>query len=78
MLLIAVGFAHGFTVLSEVAEVQYKTSNYYNPGIEREVRWNDPEIGVDWKVETPILSKRDKKAPFLAEYLNTHPDPFIP
>lgn len=75
-LLIPVGFGHGFTVLSENAEVQYKTSNYYNPKIERGIRWNDPNIGVDWKTETPILSQRDNTSPFLNELLTKYQNPF--
>ncbi|MCF2141405.1 MAG: dTDP-4-dehydrorhamnose 3,5-epimerase [Candidatus Lokiarchaeota archaeon] len=64
------GFAHGFSVLSETAEIQYKVDEYYNPQLERGILWNDPEIHVDWKVESPILSTRDKKNPSLREYLS--------
>lgn len=77
-LFIPVGFAHGFAVLSEVADFQYKVNNYYNPDLEREIRWDDPAIGVDWKVTDPVLSKRDQASPTLAEYLAAHPDPFEP
>ncbi len=73
---IPVGFAHGFSVLSESAEVQYKVSNYYNPSIERGIKWNDPEIGVEWKTKVPILSERDKKNPDLNEFLDKNKDPF--
>ena len=75
-ILIPIGFAHGFSVLSEHAEVQYKTSNYYDPNLEREVSWNDPDLKIDWKVENPIISNRDKNAPRLRHYLKEHPDPF--
>jgi dTDP-4-dehydrorhamnose 3,5-epimerase len=53
-------FAHGFCVLSEVAEVQYKCSNYHNPRAEKTLAWNDPEVAVPWPVANPILSARDR------------------
>jgi len=62
-----VGFAHGFCVLSEVADVAYKLSSYYDPETEAGIRWDDPEIGVQWPVEGPQLSERDAQAPTLAE-----------
>lgn len=74
--IIPVGYAHGYSVLSETAEVQYKVSDYYNPDREKEVFWNDPSLNIDWKVENPIISNRDKKAPSLLEYLKEHTDPF--
>jgi dTDP-4-dehydrorhamnose 3,5-epimerase len=57
---IPIGYAHGFSVLSEDAEVLYKVSNYYDPKLEQGILWNDTSIGVDWKVKEPILSKRDQ------------------
>ncbi|NEP46459.1 MAG: dTDP-4-dehydrorhamnose 3,5-epimerase [Okeania sp. SIO2H7] len=56
------GFAHGFLVVSEIAEVLYKTTDYYAPQYERSIIWNDPEIGIEWPIEgiTPILSKKDE------------------
>lgn len=75
-ILIPVGFAHGYSVLSEYAEVEYKVSNYYDPKLEREVFWNDPTINIDWKVENPIISKRDKNAPLLDDFLKVHSNPF--
>jgi dTDP-4-dehydrorhamnose 3,5-epimerase len=77
-MLIPIGFAHGFSVLSEFAEVQYKTSNYYDPKIERGIRLDDPEINVDWKVNDLVLSERDQKNPTLSEYIRNNPDPFDP
>jgi dTDP-4-dehydrorhamnose 3,5-epimerase len=56
------GFAHGFYVVSEWAEVLYKTTDYYAPEWERTLLWNDPEVGIDWPLindETPILSHKD-------------------
>ena len=64
-LLIPKGFAHGFLVRSEQALVHYKCSDYYNPAGERGLRWNDPELGIKWDVESPILSEKDKKSPLL-------------
>lgn len=75
-LFVPIGYAHGYAVISETAEVQYKVSNYYNPNIESEVRWNDPTLGIDWKIEHPILSTRDKKAPLLEDFLQMNPHPF--
>jgi dTDP-4-dehydrorhamnose 3,5-epimerase len=53
------GFAHGFCVTSEVAEVEYKCTDVYDPGGEAGVRWNDPDIGIEWPVTDPILSAKD-------------------
>jgi len=54
------GFAHGFLVLSEVAEFLYKTTDYYAPEHERCIRWNDPDLGIDWPFDgTPLLSVKD-------------------
>ena len=57
---IPVGFAHGFCVLSETAEVQYKVSSPYDASTEYAIRWNDPELGVVWPNTSPILSARDQ------------------
>jgi dTDP-4-dehydrorhamnose 3,5-epimerase len=72
-LYVPVGFGHGFAVLSDVADVAYLVSSYYDPATESGIAWNDPEIGVDWQVETPLLSDRDKNAPTLAEVRDTLP-----
>ncbi len=63
------GFAHGFETLEPNTEVAYKVTNYYTPSHERGIRWNDPAIGVPWKtkLETAILSDKDKIAPLLAD-----------
>ena len=58
-LFIPVGFVHGFLVTSETAEVEYKCSDFYDPGGEMGVIWNDPEIGIDWPIEPTIMSGRD-------------------
>lgn len=60
------GFAHGFVVLSEYAEFLYKTTDYYAPAHERCIRWDDPELAIDWQFdEAPQLSGKDQAAPFL-------------
>ena len=61
------GFGHGFCVLSDVADVSYQLSSYYDPARESGVAWDDPEIGVEWPISDPILSERDRNAPRLAE-----------
>jgi dTDP-4-dehydrorhamnose 3,5-epimerase len=63
------GFARGFCALSEVAVVQYKCTGLYNPRAESGIRWNDPQIGIAWPVEQPILSEKDARAQTLAEWL---------
>lgn len=65
---VPVGFAHGFVTLSEVAEVQYKCTNFYAPAAEGCIRWDDPQIGISWPVQAPLLSARDQHAHTLAEY----------
>jgi dTDP-4-dehydrorhamnose 3,5-epimerase len=62
------GFAHGFCVLSETAEFQYKCTDFYDPGSEIVVRWDDPAIGIDWPVENPLLSERDRVGKRLGEH----------
>lgn len=62
------GFAHGFLVLSETADFLYKTTDYYNPKAERCIRWDDPELGIEWGLEVPpILSAKDQAGAFLHE-----------
>lgn len=63
--LIPRGFIHGFLTLTDDVEFQYKTDNYYNKEADRSIRWNDPDIGVDWSIKNPILSDKDKNAPYL-------------
>lgn len=64
------GFAHGFAVLSDTADFFYKCDDYYSPQDEIAVRWNDPAIGINWKVDTPSLSAKDATAPLLADVEN--------
>jgi dTDP-4-dehydrorhamnose 3,5-epimerase len=63
------GFARGFCVLSDVAELQYKCTAIYNPQTEGSILWSDPEIGIDWPTGNPILSRKDAQAQTLAEWL---------
>ncbi|MCI0679616.1 MAG: dTDP-4-dehydrorhamnose 3,5-epimerase [Actinobacteria bacterium] len=62
------GFAHGFMATGEVTDVVYKTTDYYAPDLERCVRWDDPEIGIDWPLDgmTPVVSAKDRSAPGLS------------
>ena len=66
-LLIPRGFGHGFVTLTDEVEFLYKADNYYAPEADGGIRWNDPEIGVDWGVENPILSAKDEKNPLLKD-----------
>jgi dTDP-4-dehydrorhamnose reductase/dTDP-4-dehydrorhamnose 3,5-epimerase len=65
--LIPKGFAHGFVTLTSDVEVQYKVDEDYAPECDRSVRFDDPEIGVDWGVKDPILSQKDLSAPLLKD-----------
>jgi len=67
-LYVPVGFGHAFLALDDGTEIQYKCSGYYAPQAEGAVRWNDPEIGIDWPIRDPVVSVRDSAAPSLAEY----------
>ena len=73
MLYIPVGFAHGYCVTSDVADVIYKCSDYYDAALEREISVNDPDIGIEWPVAMPTLSKRDRDAPMLREIADALP-----
>lgn len=61
------GFAHGFCVLSDTADVIYKCTGLYDAGDERGIAWNDPAIGIDWPVNSPIVSPKDSRNPRLAD-----------
>jgi dTDP-4-dehydrorhamnose 3,5-epimerase len=65
---IPAGFAHGFHVLTEFAEVAYKATELYNPSSERSILWNDPAIGIDWRLDgEPTLSGKDQAGILLAD-----------
>lgn len=72
-LFVPVGFAHGFCVLSESADVTYRLSSYFDPETEAGIAWDDPEIGIEWPVAEPQLSERDRSAPRLAEVADDLP-----
>jgi dTDP-4-dehydrorhamnose 3,5-epimerase len=72
-LFVPIGFAHGFVVLSDIADVAYLVSSVYDPATEAGIAWDDPAIGVDWQVAEPLLSARDKEAPTLAEIADSLP-----
>ena len=65
---VPVGFAHGFQALTDAVEVQYRQTGYYVPAAEGSVAWNDPDIGIRWPIDTPVLSARDQNATTLKEY----------
>ena len=67
MMYIPAGFAHGFVVLSESAEVFYKCTEEYSPADDRGIIWNDPEINIQWRIQSPALSEKDKKLPWLRD-----------
>jgi dTDP-4-dehydrorhamnose 3,5-epimerase len=61
------GFAHGFVVLSEFAVFAYKCSDYYNPKGELTLRWDDPSVGIQWPVQSPVVSEKDAQGMQLSE-----------
>ena len=61
------GFAHGFVTLTDDVEIMYKVDEFYSPECDAGVRWNDPDIGVDWGITNPVLSEKDANAPFLSD-----------
>jgi len=68
------GFAHGFCVLSDVAEMEYKCTDLYAPGGEVTIRWDDPSIGIQWPIQCPILSSKDAAGKSLADLCDQLPD----
>ena len=67
-LLVPKGFLHGFVTRAPESEVQYKCSDLYAPECDGAIRWNDPDIGIDWGVGEPVLSAKDAAAPFLRDF----------
>ena len=61
------GLAHGFVVLSETVDFVYKCTDYYHPEDEKGLLWNDPAIGIDWRIDQPILSEKDRNNKMLAD-----------
>lgn len=67
MLLIPQGFAHGFVTLEDNCEVQYKVDELYSKSLDRSIKYDDPQIGIDWPIDDVILSEKDKNAPSLKD-----------
>lgn len=61
------GFAHGFMVTSKNADLEYKCTDYYDPSNEGCIAWNDPDLSIDWPLENPIISEKDRNGKFLSE-----------
>jgi dTDP-4-dehydrorhamnose 3,5-epimerase len=72
-LFVPVGFGHGFCVLSDIADVLYKVSSYYDPETESGIAWDDPDVAVEWPISEPQLSERDRTAPKLADAADSLP-----
>jgi len=70
MLWIPEGFAHGFAALRDDSDVSYKVTREYSPGADRGIRWDDPEVAIDWPIEKPFLSEKDREHPTLADAEN--------
>ncbi len=67
------GYAHGFVVLSDTADFEYKCTDYYDPTDEGGLIWNDPTVGIDWPIENPSLSEKDAVLPILTELFQNKP-----
>ena len=67
-LFVPVGFAHGFATLTDVCEVQYRQTGFYQPQAEGGIAWNDPDLGIRWPFNDPVLSKRDQNQLSLKQY----------
>lgn len=76
MVYVPVGFAHGYCVVSEIADVAYKCSGYYDPALEREISVNDPDVGIEWPDVDILLSARDQAAPNLRDVADGLPFTF--
>jgi len=72
MIYIPRGVAHGFCTLTENCEILYKMDNYYTPNSEGSIRWNDPDLGIDWPASNPILSEKDLKAKSFREFIGRY------
>lgn len=73
-LYVPVGFAHGYLVLSDVADVCYRVTSYYDPAAERGITWNDPRLGIEWPIADPMMSPRDRGLPSLSDVEGELPD----
>lgn len=73
-LYVPIGFAHGFCAISDVVDFVYKVGSYYDPATERGIAWNDPDLGIPWPADQPIVSERDRQNPTLAQISDQLPD----
>jgi dTDP-4-dehydrorhamnose 3,5-epimerase len=71
-LFVPAGFAHGFQVLSDTVLFHYKCTDFYSPQDEHCIRWNDPDLAIEWPIKEAILSNKDTQAPFLRELSRGH------
>jgi dTDP-4-dehydrorhamnose 3,5-epimerase len=65
------GFAHGFLTLKDYTIFQYECTNYYNRDSEGSIRWNDPTLNINWNISNPVVSEKDKLAPFFTDFLSS-------
>jgi dTDP-4-dehydrorhamnose 3,5-epimerase len=72
-LYVPIGFAHGFCVVSDVADFVYKVGSYYDAGTERGIAWDDPDLAIPWPAENPVVSERDRHNPTLANSRDSLP-----
>ena len=72
MIYIPRGFAHGFCTLTENCEILYKMDNYYAPNSEGSIRWDDPDVGINWPMNNPIISEKDLKAKSFREFIERY------
>jgi dTDP-4-dehydrorhamnose 3,5-epimerase len=70
MLWIPPGFAHGYLVLSDGADVAYKVTAEFEPTLDRGIRWDDPRVGIEWPLDHPVLSTKDRALPMLSDAEN--------
>jgi dTDP-4-dehydrorhamnose 3,5-epimerase len=75
---VPIGFAHGFVARTESAEILYKCTDYYTPSAEGSIAWDDPDLGIAWPVNEPILSQRDRNAMSLRNYLMNPAFHYVP
>ncbi len=71
---VPIGFAHGFSVLSDTAQVEYKCTGFYHAASEVGIAWNDPALAIDWLLEGAVVADRDRRHPRLAEVMSRLPD----
>ncbi len=68
-LFIPAGLGNSYLIISDEAVYEYQVNQYYSAGMERGIAWNDPELGIDWTIENPVLSEKDQNNPSFKDYL---------